>query len=149
MNEAVPYFLYIEDDCEDVDLLKHALTNTPFNFNIVHVHNGEEACNYLETAKAFGRLPELIFMDINMSKLDGKETLVCLKADRGLARIPMVVLSTSNLESDIKFFSKYHTPYIIKPGDINKYRTDLIDVLKGLLAFEYNFPASTQQTDAA
>ncbi|MCE3283407.1 MAG: response regulator [Chitinophagaceae bacterium] len=149
VNESKPYFLYVEDDLEDLELLKHALAETQFDFDIIHVNDGDEACTYLESCKDFKRLPELIFLDVKMSRLDGKETFLCLKADRELARIPIVVLSTSNSEGIIKFFGQYHIPYIVKPGDMPLFRENLLEVLKGLLAFEYNFKSAGKKNDAA
>lgn len=144
-----PYVLYIEDDVEDVELLKHALEDSPFHFEIIHLSNGVEALDFLAKSKRYNRLPELIFLDVNLSKMDGKETLVCLKADYDLAKLSVVVLSTSNLDADINFFRKFHVPYIVKPGDIKRFREDLLEVLKGLLAFDVDFSTSRKNIDAA
>jgi len=72
-----------------------------------------------------------------------------MKEEMDILKVPIVLLSTSKLVSDIQYFAKYHIPYIIKPGDVKKFREDLVDVLKGLLAFEYNFQSSRKNTDAA
>jgi CheY-like chemotaxis protein len=144
-----PYVLYIDDDVEDVELLKHALADTQFRFEIIHLSNGADALDFLAKSKRYNRLPELIFLDVNLPKMDGRETLVCLKADYDLAKLSIVVLSTSNRDADIKFFGKFHVPYIVKPGDINKFREDLVEVLKGLLAFDVDFSSSRKNIDAA
>jgi len=123
------YILYIEDDSEDVELLDHVLSHTSFNINVVNISDGAKALEFLERAKAVNRLPEMILLDINMSKLNGKETFVCLQADKIFARIPIAVLTTSSLDADVNYFKKYHIPYIIKPGDINKFKEELNNVL--------------------
>jgi CheY-like chemotaxis protein len=149
MNESRPYFLYIEDDVEDVELLKLALADSQFDFDIVHLSTGVDALNFLQECKQYSRFPELIFLDVNLSKMDGKETLVCLKADKDIARIPLTILSTSNLDSDISYFRKFQIPYIVKPGDVNRFKDELSEVMKGLLAFDVDFIASRKKTDAA
>lgn len=149
MIEPKPYFLYIEDDAEDVELLKYVLAKTQFDFNIIHLTNGVEALNFLEECKQYSRLPELIFLDVNLSKMNGKETLVCLKADKDIARIPLTILSTSNLDTDISYFRKFHIPYIVKPGDVNRFKDELHEVMRGLLAFDVDFSAPRANIDAA
>jgi CheY-like chemotaxis protein len=148
-DESRPYFLYIEDDIEDVELLKVALADSQFDFDIVHLTTGVEALNFLQECKQYSRFPELIFLDVNLSKMDGKETLVCLKADKDIARIPLTILSTSNLDTDISYFRKFQVPYIVKPGDVSRFKEELSEVMKGLLAFDVDFFASRKRTDAA
>ncbi len=148
VNEE-PYFLYIEDDTEDVELLKYCLSDTRFNLNIVHMQNGEAACTYLERIKDITRLPEIIFLDINMSKLNGKETYICLKAIKDISKIPIVVLSTSNFPGDIHYFKNYNVPYVNKCGNLQRYREDLSSVLRGIWAMELDFTDSApRKTDA-
>ena len=144
-----PYLLYIEDDAEDVELLKYTLTETPFAFDIVHISNGPEALDFLEHSKQYNRFPEVIFLDVNLPKMDGKEVLLCLRADKDIARIPLTVLSTSNNGSDINYFQDYKIPYIVKPGDVTRFKTEVVEVMRGLLAFDYDFTASRKKTDAA
>ncbi len=127
------YLLYIEDDPEDVELLDHVLQENKLNISIIQIFNGADALDFLEKAKVMNLLPELILLDINMPKLDGKETFVCLKADKRLARIPLAVLSTSNLDIDINYFKKYHIPYIIKPGDTKKFGHEIIELIKKVI----------------
>jgi CheY-like chemotaxis protein len=135
--------LYIEDDHEDVELLTHVLQHIKFNVELVHVTDGVTALDYLDKSRhKGGMMPDLIFLDINLSKLNGKETFVCLQADKEVARIPVVVLSTSNLDLDKNYFRKYQVPYIVKPGDINRFKEDLYQVLSGYLVLDVDF---TQQ----
>lgn len=131
--------MYIEDDIEDVELLDHVFQELGIDIGLIHLPDGEKALDYLEHAKSLNRLPELILLDINMSKLNGKETFVCLQADKMFARIPKMVLSTSNLESDLNYFKKYMVPYINKPGDVNRFRDELAVKLQDLLRFDYDF----------
>lgn len=144
-----PYILYIEDDAEDVELLRYTLNATPFSFDIVHMPDGTEALDFLENSKQYNRFPEIIFLDINLPKMDGKEILLCLKADKDISRIPMTVLSTSSLDSDIAYFKGFHIPYIVKPGDVDRFKDEVTEIMRGLLAFDYDFSVSRKNTDAA
>jgi CheY-like chemotaxis protein len=127
------YILYVEDDIEDVELLKHVLEHTDFEIDVVHVADGEKALRLLEQVKDSKHFPEIIFLDINLPKMDGKETFVCLQADKAFARIPVVVLSTSSLPADSDYFKKFQIPYIVKPGDVNRFKENLIEVMNGIL----------------
>jgi CheY-like chemotaxis protein len=127
------YILYIEDDTEDVELLNYILDKTGFSIELLQMRNGADALDFLESAKLSNRLPELILLDINLPKLDGKETFVCLKSDKRLARIPVAVLSTSNYDGDMSYFKKYQVPYILKPGNIASFGEDIAGLLKTLL----------------
>ncbi len=127
------YILYIEDDPEDVELLDHVLQEKNLPIRIVQMLNGADALDFLEKAKVMNLLPEMILLDINMPKLDGKETFVCIKADKRLARIPLAVLSTSNLDMDTSYFKKYHIPYIIKPGDTKKFGQEIMELIKRVI----------------
>jgi CheY-like chemotaxis protein len=144
-----PYILYIEDNAEDVEILRSALEGTLYSFNIIHISDGLKALDFLEQSKQFNRFPEIIFLDVNLSKMNGKEVVVCLKADKDIARIPLTILSASNLDADIAYFRKFQVPYIIKQGDHRRFREEVIEVMKGLLAFDYDFSSSRKNTDAA
>lgn len=130
-----PYLLYIEDDIEDVELLQHVLQHADLSVGIINMSDGVRALDFLEHAKAVSRLPDMILLDINMSKLDGRETFVCIKADKLLARIPIAILSTSNLGTDISYFKKYQVPYIVKPGDINRFKDEIANLVKRVVGF--------------
>jgi len=148
LGSPIPYVLYIEDDIEDVELLNFTLENSGAGFTVVHVSNGEEALRLLNDFKPFKPLPALILLDLNMSRLNGKETLVCMKADKDIAKIPVVVLTTSNDKNDINFFSRYSIPYIVKPGDVIHFRKELFSTLEMLLPAEV-FSSRQRKTDAA
>ncbi len=128
-----PFILYIEDDVEDVELLMHVLQQINCEVEIVHMSDGIKALEFLEQSKQLRQLPEMILLDINMSKLNGKETFVCLQADKTFARIPVVVLSTSNLPEDINYFKKFAIPYIVKPGEVARFKEELSVILEKLL----------------
>lgn len=107
--------LCVDDDSEDLEMLQEALEEVGPNFTIMKACDGEEALDMLRQMKEINHLPSLIVMDINMPKLDGKQTLVSIQSDDSLARVPVVILSTSNSEMDKLFFSRKKVEFITKP----------------------------------
>ncbi|MCK8521352.1 response regulator [Aquimarina sp. D1M17] len=106
-------FLLIEDD--EIERLKFArvMQKNNFNHNLIEVENGEEALKILENKDA---LPDIIFLDLNMPKMNGLEFLRILKSDTSLKYTPVVILSTSNNHNDLK--ECYETGiagYLVKP----------------------------------
>ncbi len=144
-----PYALYIEDDADDVELLNLALSDTKILLDIVHVWNGVEALNLLNDLKPYRPLPSVIFLDINMSKLNGKETYLCLQADKDVSKIPVIMLSASTYKNDVEFFNSKRVPYIVKPGNMQQFKNDINTTLKSVLAFDFDFSSSRRNTDAA
>ncbi len=77
--------------------------------------DGKDALDRLADMKAAGKLPCLIVLDINMPRMDGKETFLAIRSDEALANIPVVIFSTSNSMMDKLFFQKKNVEYITKP----------------------------------
>ena len=107
--------LCVDDDLDDLHLLQKAIHTTGPGFDIIEAYNGVEAIEHLERMKQEGNLPALIVLDINMPKMDGRETLLSIKNDNQLAEIPVVILSTSSSILDRIFFHKKNIEYITKP----------------------------------
>lgn len=107
--------LYADDDQDDLHLLTEALMQIDPAYKIVEAANGEDALNKLNQMKKAGELPCLIILDVNMPKLDGRQTLMALKKDQELLKIPIVIFSTSSSSIDKFFFSRNKVEYITKP----------------------------------
>ena len=95
-----------EDDLDDQFLIKEAIADSEFNSNIHFVNDGTELLDYLHrkgsyTEKEKWPLPDLILLDLNLPRMDGREALKEIKADSRLRRIPVVILTTSKAEQDI------------------------------------------------
>lgn len=99
--------LFADDDPDDRILLKEALTDAGFSqFNLNFVENGEDLINYLYGRIPFAglnnsRLPDLILLDLNMPKKDGREALKEIKSHPSLKKIPVIVFTTSTSSIDI------------------------------------------------
>ncbi|MGD9609374.1 MAG: response regulator [Desulfovibrionaceae bacterium] len=103
MNATPVRILLMEDDPGDVELILEALRDAKIALAIDHVPDGEEGMRFLrkEGAYAGAVRPDLVLLDLNMPRMDGREVLEALKGDKGLRSIPVVILTTSDAEQDI------------------------------------------------
>jgi len=116
--------LLVEDNEGDIVLTVEALKEAKINNNVVVVRDGEEALNYLyrQGPYAHAELPDIILLDINLPRVDGKEVLGKIKNDEHLKFIPVVILTTSDSEKDImESYVNHANCYITKPVDFNKF----------------------------
>jgi CheY-like chemotaxis protein len=105
--------LCIDDDADDLQLLQEAMHSIDPNCQIIKAYDGIHGISILSQMQ--DRLPCLIVMDINMPKLDGKQTFMKLKADPIYTHIPVVVFSTSSSAMDKMFFQSRGAAFITKP----------------------------------
>jgi CheY-like chemotaxis protein len=116
--------LLVEDDPGDVLLIREA-----FDFNKVHnnlnvVNDGEQALAYLRREGEYSRSlrPDLVLLDLNLPRKDGREVLAEVKADESLRAIPIVVLTTSEAEEDVlKSYQLHANAYVTKPVDFERF----------------------------
>jgi CheY-like chemotaxis protein len=126
--------LIADDDAEDRMLITDALKESRLRNNIQCVENGEELMQLLRNKGKFSDkkkypLPGIILLDLNMPKMDGREALKEIKADKKLASIPVIVLTTSKAELDIvKTYNLGVNSYITKPVSFSA----LVDIMKTL-----------------
>ena len=125
--------LLVEDNPGDVDLAREALASNKVS-NTLHVaRDGEEAMAFLRREGAFATAvrPDLIILDLNLPKKDGREVLAEIKKDPGLKAIPTVVLTSSQAEEDIARSYQLHANcYITKPLDFNSFLS-VVEQIKG------------------
>lgn len=116
--------LLVEDNPGDVRLMQEALKDAKV-FNNLHVaKDGEEAMLYLKREGGYGGAtrPDLIMLDLNLPRKDGREVLAEIKDDPELRRIPVVVITTSRAEEDIvKSYNLHANCYITKPVDLDQF----------------------------
>jgi len=126
--------LLVEDNPGDVDLAREGLAEGKIR-NILHVvEDGEEAMAYLRRQGKYTDAvrPDLILLDLNLPRKDGREVLAEVKADEDLKQIPVVVLTTSKSEEDILKSYKLHANcYITKPLNFTRF----IEVVKAIESF--------------
>jgi len=116
--------LLVEDNPGDVRLTMEALKEGKVVNNLHVVEDGVEAMAFLrqEGRYASKPRPSIVILDLNLPRKDGRETLAEIKADEGLKRIPVVVLTTSRAEEDIiKTYNLHANCFITKPVDLEKF----------------------------
>ncbi|MCS6977048.1 MAG: response regulator [Gemmatales bacterium] len=116
--------LLVEDNPGDVRLAVEALREGKVHVNMSVASDGVEAMEFLRREGRFADAPrpDLILLDLNMPRKDGREVLAELKADDDLKRIPVVVLTTSKAEEDIvKSYNLNANCYITKPVDLHQF----------------------------
>lgn len=116
--------LLVEDNQGDVVLTMEALEEGRIHNVVTVLKDGQEAIDYLTKSGDYtdAILPDLILLDINLPKVDGKEVLSFIKNDPKLKRIPVVMLTTSSSEKDvIESYDSHANCYITKPVDVNKF----------------------------
>jgi CheY-like chemotaxis protein len=112
--------LLVEDDRVDMMTFERALKDLRVTNPLAHSSNGEEALDYLRTEN--NKKPCLIFVDLNMPRMNGIEFLKTVKADKMLRKIPVVVLTTSKNEKDVmESFEACAAGYVVKPADYQKF----------------------------
>jgi len=132
MNEFRPVdILLVEDNPGDVRLTKEALRDAKVLNEIFVARDGVEAMEFLNRKGRFSDmpLPDLILLDLNLPKKDGREVLAEIKQNPILKHIPVVVLTTSKADEDIiKTYNLHANAYITKPVDLNRF-AEIIHVL--------------------
>jgi CheY-like chemotaxis protein len=124
INSRPIEILLVEDNPGDVNLTRIALAEREINVNLSVVADGIEAMNFLNRHGQYHQAihPDLILLDWNLPRKDGREVLVEIKADEKLHRIPVVVLTTSKSEEDIlKAYDLHANCYITKPVDFDRF----------------------------
>ena len=116
--------LLVEDNPADVRLTKEALKEEKIHNNLNVVKDGIEALAFLRKQAPFQKAvrPDLILLDLNLPRKDGREVLKEIKEDENLKCIPVVVLTVSEAESDIlKTYNLHANCYITKPIDLSQF----------------------------
>jgi len=116
--------LLVEDDPGDVLMTQEAFEEHKVRNNLAVVSDGQEALAYLRREGNFADAPrpDLILLDLNLPKMDGREVLANIKDDEDLRRIPVVVLTTSQADEDIlRSYSLHANAYVTKPVDFERF----------------------------
>jgi len=116
--------LMVEDNPADVLLTREALKEVKMRNNLSVARDGIEAMAFLHQEGTFARSPrpDLILLDLNLPRKDGREVLAEIKADDSLKRIPLVILTTSTAEQDIlRTYNLHANCYITKPVDLDQF----------------------------
>ena len=128
MSSLDPYdpidVLLVEDDAGDVLLIREAFEHNKVHNNLPVVADGVEAIEFLrrEGTHRTAERPDLILLDLNLPRVDGREVLARIKDDEVLRRIPVVVLTTSEAEEDIlRSYDLHANAYVTKPVSFDRF----------------------------
>jgi chemotaxis family two-component system response regulator Rcp1 len=120
--------LLVDDSPEDVRLTREALKGSRFRIHLEVATNGEEALAVLRHQGRHGNASRtnLVLLDLNMPRMDGREMLAIMKQDAELKCIPVVVLTTSDSESDIRQTYELHAnAYVTKPAHVDQFESTM------------------------
>jgi len=129
--------LMAEDSPSDADLAREAFKNGKLVNELIIVPDGVEAMLYMKKQGQYANAlrPDIIVLDLNMPKKDGREVLAELKADANFRHIPVVILTTSEDEADVlKSYELQASCYVTKPMDFGKF----LDVAKQIKEFFFS-----------
>lgn len=126
--------LMVEDNLGDVRLTVEALKEAKVHINLSVVEDGREALAFLyqEGKHTAAPRPDLILLDLNLPRIDGRDVLERIKSDPDLGRIPVVILTTSQAEEDIlRTYDLHANCYVTKPVDLDQF----VKVVKSIETF--------------
>lgn len=121
--------LLVEDDPGDVLMTREAFTENKVANRLAVVSDGVSALEFLRKEGEYvdAPTPDLVLLDLNLPRMDGREVLAAMKSDDELRRIPVVVLTTSEAEEDVlRSYSLHANAYVTKPVDFERF----IDVVR-------------------
>jgi len=153
MNRDDPlHILLAEDDPDDRLLTRRALGESPMTATLTTVEDGEELMQYLRHEGKYRRgdgeeapQPDLILLDLNMPRMDGREALREIKTDADLRRIPVVVLTTSEADRDIlESYNLGVNAFVTKPVSFQ----DLANAMEALADFWFDLVKLPSEHDA-
>ncbi|HET7846741.1 MAG TPA: response regulator [Acidimicrobiia bacterium] len=125
-KEGIMEVLLVEDSPGDVRLTREAFDHADISVRLHVAVDGVEAMAYLkrEGEHAGAARPDLILLDLNLPKMDGREVLAHIKQDLSLKTIPTVILTTSEAEADInKSYELQANAYVSKPGQLDAFES--------------------------
>lgn len=134
MEEKSKMIFLVEDNKADIRLIQEALKDSSIFYEVMNVRNGVDAMAFLRQEGEYKNAPrpDLILLDLNLPRKDGREVLAEIKTDPSLKRIPVVVLTTSHNQEDISHSYDLHVNcYITKSRNLSQ----LFTIVRGIEEF--------------
>jgi len=123
--------LVVDDDLGDVALMENAFAEHSVSSRLHHAADGAEALAFLRRQEPYrdAPRPDLILLDLNMPRVDGRQVLSEIKADEDLKTIPTIVLTTSSSMSDISAsYDAHANAYVTKPINLDEFDRIVIEI---------------------
>jgi two-component system response regulator len=143
--------LLVEDNLADARLAVEALKESKVVNTLYHVEDGVQAMRFLRRQGEYVGmpLPDLILLDLNLPRRDGREVLEEIKGDPELRIIPVVVLTTSAAERDlVKTYHLHANAYIVKPIDLDRF-IEIVHAIEGFWFSVVKLPQLNKRKDLA
>jgi CheY-like chemotaxis protein len=112
------YIIFADDDADDLELITGFFKQYNQSINVLEFKNGKEVLKFLDDFVSNTSKPLLIVLDINMPRLNGKETLAAIRKHPEYNNIPVLVYTTSSNKSDEEYCKKYNASWINKPNSM-------------------------------
>lgn len=131
MDKNAVHFLLVEDDDDHAEFVMRGLRTRRENNFVVRLCDGAEAIAYLEGEGEYsGRVtPNVVLLDLKLPKVDGLDVLTYIKSEPALRTIPVVVLTTSDADSDrARAYENQANSYLVKPVDYARFRQMIHDL---------------------
>jgi len=136
--KTAPEVLLVDDNPADIDLTSDVLAKSKRHFHVNVVSDGAEAISFLRREGEYAKAPtpDLVVLDLNLPRKDGRQVLSDIKSDPVLAKIPVVIFTTSQANSDIsRSYELGANCYLRKPGNL----PDFVAVVQSMADFWLGF----------
>lgn len=133
MTQSLPpksLVLYADDDPEDIELVSEAFQAYAQNVELMTFADGIELISFIQTIDPFHLAPCLFIIDINMPRLNGKETLRRIRTIENFAEVPAVLFSTSSMPSDAAFAKNLNAGFVTKPLHTNQVHMIIDEIIE-------------------
>lgn len=131
MNSNAINILLADDDKDDCILFKDALEELPLSTNLTTIHDGEKLMTLLRSTR---KLPEVLFLDLNMPRKNGFECLSEIRRHKNLRHLPVIIFSTSFDQEIVKLLYKNGAHYYIrKPNDFERLKQVIYEALRSAI----------------
>jgi two-component system, chemotaxis family, response regulator Rcp1 len=140
----IPEILLVDDNPADIDLTSEVLAQSKQHFHVNSVQDGAEAMSFLRHQGKYAKTPspDLVVLDLNLPRRDGRQVLSDIKIDPSLAKTPVVVFTTSQANSDItRCYELGANCYLKKPGNLPEF----VAVVQSMAQFWLGFARLPQK----
>jgi two-component system, chemotaxis family, response regulator Rcp1 len=142
--KTAPEVLLVDDNPADIDLTSDVLAKSKRHFHVNVVSDGAEAISFLRREGKYAKAPalDLVVLDLNLPRKDGRQVLSDIKSDPALAKIPVVIFTTSQANSDVsRSYELGANCYLRKPGNL----ADFVAVVQSMADFWLGFASLPQK----
>jgi CheY-like chemotaxis protein len=121
------FILLVDDDFDDCELFTEITKEIDPHSKVLSLHDGVEALKYLNQDRAV--MPDMIFLDINMPKMNGKQVFLLLQSDSRLGKIPIIIYSTSIPDREIGYYASHGVNCLVKPSTYQQLKQALSTII--------------------